>query len=224
VTLPFPADGSIDIEIELYGGEHLIEEVNIDRACHSVPILPRDQGGDKIMKSLLMRLANLLGLCGCKPNTCWKFIECSDVVGKEFLRLHHPRESQVVLEPNGSISLGNSSGAILRLDAENNEIVIEDNNGNRMTMNSAGSKVEDTHGNIVEMDAAGISILAAKIVIKGSSVHLGDTGGEPIIKGQSFLALFATHIHTCAPVVGGPTSPPIPQGEATTLSTTVKTL
>ena len=65
---------------------------------------------------------------------------------------------------------------------------------------------------------------APKIVLKGSQVHLGDEGGEPVIKGQSFLSLFATHIHTVAPVVGGPTSPPIPQGEMSTLSTTVKTI
>ena len=69
-----------------------------------------------------------------------------------------------------------------------------------------------------------ITAEAPKIVIKGGQVHLGDEGGEPVIKGQSFLSMFATHIHTVAPVVGGPTSPPIPQGEISTLSTTVKTI
>ena len=110
------------------------------------------------------------------------------------------------------------------MDAENSEIIIEDANGNIMTMNSSGTKVEDSNGNIIEMAAAGITEEAPKIVIKGGQVHLGDEGGEPVIKGSSFLGMFATHIHTVAPTVGGPTSPPIPQGEMSTLSTTVKTI
>ena len=130
----------------------------------------------------------------------------------------------MVIDPNGTITLTDASGAILKMDAENNEIIIEDANGNIMTMDSAGTKVEDANGNVIEMAAAGITAEAAKIVIKGSQVHLGDEGGEPVIKGQSFLSMFATHIHTVAPVVGGPTSPPIPQGEISTLSTTVKTI
>ena len=63
---------------------------------------------------------------------------------------------------------------------------------------------------------------SATITIEGSMVNIGGSGGEPLIKGQSFLSLFATHIHTVAPVVGGPTSPPIPQGEMSTLSVTNK--
>ena len=128
----------------------------------------------------------------------------------------------VVISPSGTISLTDASGATLVMDAENNEITVEDANGNIMTMNSSGTKVEDSNGNVIEMDAAGITVEGLKIIIKGGQVHLGGEGGEPIIKGQSFLNLFATHIHTVAPVVGGPTSPPIPQGEMSTLSTTVK--
>jgi hypothetical protein len=43
-----------------------------------------------------------------------------------------------------------------------------------------------------------------------------------VIKGASFLTLFATHVHTAAGP-GSPTTPPMPQGESTTLSTTVLT-
>lgn len=151
-------------------------------------------------------------------------LQFDDEEGEEQFRLFHPADAEMLIDKNGTISLTDTSGALLKMDAENNEIIVEDANGNILTMNSSGTKVEDSNGNIIEMAAAGITAEAPKIVLKGGQVHLGDEGGEPVIKGQSFLSLFATHIHTVAPVVGGPTSPPIPQGEMSTLSTTVKTI
>ena len=151
-------------------------------------------------------------------------LQFDDADGEERFRLYHPKDAEMIIDPNGTISLTDASGAIVRMDAENGEIIIEDSNGNIMTMDSSGTKVEDSNGNVIEMTASGITAEAPQIILKGSQVHLGDTGGEPVIKGQSFLSLFATHIHTVAPVVGGPTSPPIPQGEVSSLSTTVKTI
>jgi len=70
------------------------------------------------------------------------------------------------------------------------------------------------------MASAGINVSGQKIVIKGSQVMLAGDGGEPIIKGQSFLTLFATHVH---PTAMGPSGPPVPQGEMSTLSQKVMT-
>jgi uncharacterized protein involved in type VI secretion and phage assembly len=151
-------------------------------------------------------------------------LQFDDEEGEEQFRLYHPADAEMIIDKDGTISLTDSSGARLKMDAPGTEIIVEDANGNIMTMNSSGTRVEDSNGNVIEMAAAGITAEAPKIVLKGSQVHLGDEGGEPVIKGQSFLSLFATHIHTSAPVVGGPTSPPIPQGEMSTLSTTVKTI
>ena len=151
-------------------------------------------------------------------------LQFDDGEGEEKFRLHHPAEAEMVIDKNGTITLTDTSGAMLKMDAENDKIIVEDANGNNLMMNSSGTKVEDSNGNIIEMSAAGITVEAPKIIVKGSQVNIGDEGGEPVIKGQSFLSMFATHIHTVAPVVGGPTSPPIPQGEMSTLSTTVKTI
>jgi uncharacterized protein involved in type VI secretion and phage assembly len=151
-------------------------------------------------------------------------LQFDDEEGEERFRLFHPADAEMIIDKNGSISLTDTSGAVLNMDAENSEIILEDANGNIMTMNSSGTKVEDSNGNIIEMAAAGITADAPKVVVKAGAVHLGGEGGEPVIKGQTFLSLFATHIHTVAPVVGGPTSPPIPQGEMSSLSTTVKTI
>ena len=192
-------------------------------------VLSAEPYGKKVtMKKLWMRLARYIGLVSeadlKRYTKCGEFIECEHTAGKEFLRLHHPSNSEMVLEPNGSISMTDASGAVLRMDAHNNEISVQDSFGNLLYMNSVGSRVVDSNGNAINMAAAGVTVQASKIVITGSEVHLGGTGGEPIIKGQSFLEMFATHIHTVEPVVGGPTSPPIPQGEISALSTTVRTL
>ena len=151
-------------------------------------------------------------------------LQFDDEEGEEQIRLFHRADAEMLIDKNGTISLTDTSGGKLTMDAENNEIIVEDANGNTMTMNSSGTIIEDANGNRIEMAAAGITVEGQKIVVRGSQVHLGDEGGEPVIKGQSFLGMFATHIHTVAPVVGGPTSPPIPQGEMSTLSTTVKTI
>lgn len=151
-------------------------------------------------------------------------LQFDDADGEERFRLYHPADTEMLIESDGTVSITDASGAVLKMDATANEIILEDANGNIMTMNSSGTRVEDTNGHVIEMAAAGITAEAPKIVLKGDQVHLGGEGGEPVIKGQSFLSMFATHIHTVAPVVGGPTSPPIPQGEMSTLSTTVKTV
>lgn len=151
-------------------------------------------------------------------------LQFDDEAGEEQFRLFHPTEAEMVVDKNGSMTLTDSGGATVTLDAEASEIIVEDANGNIMTMNGSGTTVEDSNGNKIEMAASGITVEGQQIIVKGSQVHLGGQGGEPVIKGTSFLGMFATHIHTVAPVVGGPTSPPIPQGEMSTLSTTVKTI
>ena len=151
-------------------------------------------------------------------------LQFDDADGDEQFRLAHPAGTEMIIDPQGTVNITDAGGNSFTMDAENNSIVIEDSNGNTMTMDSSGTVIEDSNGSKIEMTAAGITAEAPKIVVKGGQVHLGDEGGEPVIKGQSFLSMFATHIHTVAPVVGGPTSPPIPQGEMSTLSTTVKTI
>ncbi|MEQ9504514.1 MAG: phage baseplate assembly protein V [Deltaproteobacteria bacterium] len=151
-------------------------------------------------------------------------MQFDDETDGERFRLHHPADAELEIDADGTVILTNSEGALVRLDADASEVIVEDANGNVMTMSSAGTTIEDANGNRVEMAAAGITVEAPQVTVKASQVNLGDQGGEPVLKGDTFLSLFASHIHTVAPVVGGPTSPPIPQGERSALSTTVKTI
>ncbi len=149
-------------------------------------------------------------------------LQFDDAAGQEQFRLHHPSEAEMIIDSDGAITLTDASENRVQLDAGGSAIVVEDANGNAINMSSSGVVVQDANGNKIEMAASGIKVEGQMVTIQGSMVNLGGEGGEPLIKGTSFLTLFATHIHT-SPFMGAPTSPPIPQGEMSTLSTKVMT-
>jgi hypothetical protein len=145
-----------------------------------------------------------------------------DSAGEEIVRLVHAGGAQLELVEDGSVRLTDSSGAALRLEVTSGQVRLEDSQDNQLHMDSTGIILEDRHENRVRMAADGVEIDSPRVVLNASHVALGGDGGEPLIKGLSFLSLFATHVHTTT-VPGSPTSPPIPQGEQTTLSTTTFT-
>lgn len=145
-------------------------------------------------------------------------LQFDDESGKEKFRLHHPAGSEIIIDENGVVDLTDAKGAKLTLDANANSVTLKDANGNSMVMDSSGTVIKDGNGNEITMAAGQITVKGQMITIDGSQVAIGGAGGEPMIKGTSFLALFATHMHTCT-APGSPTSPPIPQGEMSTLTT-----
>jgi phage baseplate assembly protein gpV len=147
-------------------------------------------------------------------------LQFDDKQDEEQIRLRHPTDATFVIDKDGSVALTDAKGATLTLDAAGERIVVEDANGNTLTMTASGTVVEDANGNKLEMSASGINVKGQQIVVEGTQVMLGGAGGEPVIKGSSFLTLFATHMH---PTAMGPSGPPIPQGEMSSLSTKVMT-
>lgn len=145
-------------------------------------------------------------------------LQFDDEDGDERITLAHTGGSELVMEPDGNVILTDEGGAKLTLDNASNEVVLEDASGNSMTMTSTGTTVEDSNGNKVEMGPAGVTVKGTTVTIEGNQVAVAGAGGEPLIKGMSFLTLFATHVHTTT-VPGTPTSPPIPQGEFSSLTT-----
>src|SRR5690606_3308621 len=130
--------------------------------------------------------------------------------GKKNLHLDPPKREELNVDKNGTVNITDAKGATLTLDAQANRVTLEDANGNSMVMDSSGTVVKDGNGNQITMAAGQLTVKGTMITIEGSQVALGGAGGEPLIKGTSFLTLFATHTHTCAV---GPTSPPVPQGD-----------
>lgn len=131
-----------------------------------------------------------------------------DKGGEEHVTLKSSAEAVVELDAEGSLSLTDSGGATVKLDAEAGEILIEDSNGNSMTMSSSGITVQDAAGNEIATSASGIDVKGTTITLEGTSVALGGAGGEPLIKGTTFLALFNSHVHPCA-LPGAPSGPPL---------------
>jgi hypothetical protein len=76
-------------------------------------------------------------------------------------------------------------------------------------MDSSGTVIQDSNGNSTEMAAAGITIKGTTIKIEGQQVAIGGSGGEALIKAQTFLSLFNSHTHACT-APGSPSGPPIP--------------
>lgn len=139
----------------------------------------------------------------------------------EEVKLLHSAGAQLDLDHDGNVLLSDSNGAKLTLDAKNGKVVLEDANGNSLTLDSQGAVVADANGNKIEMTASGVKVsTSATLTLEGSQVMLGGAGGEPVIKGTSFLTLFATHVH---PTGMGPSGPPVPQGEMSSLSSKVMT-
>jgi uncharacterized protein involved in type VI secretion and phage assembly len=147
-------------------------------------------------------------------------LEFNDTEGDEEIRLYHPADAELKIDKDGVVQLTDAAGAVLTLNAAASSVTVEDSNGNSLVMEAAGVTVSDASGNEVKMEGGGVTVSSSAIInIEGSMVNVGGSGGEPLIKGQSFLTLFATHVHTCT-APGSPTSPPIPQGEMSTLSMT----
>lgn len=147
-------------------------------------------------------------------------LQFDDAEGEERFYLQHPAGAEMEIDAEGTLALTDADGARVTMDAAAGEVVVEDANGNVLTMSASGTTVEDSNGNKVEMAATGVTVEGQKVVVKGTQVMLAGEGGEPLIKGQSFLTLFATHVH---PSSMGPTGPPVPQGEMSTLSMKVTT-
>jgi len=105
-------------------------------------------------------------------------LQFDDESGEEQFRLYHPADAEMIIDKQGSITLTDASGAVLKMDAASNVVTVEDANGNTLTMNSSGTKVEDSNGNIIEMAAAGITAEAPKIVLKGGQMGGADFFGQ----------------------------------------------
>ena len=150
-------------------------------------------------------------------------LQFDDEDSKEQIRLHHAGGAELLIDENGTITITDQAGNTITLDADQQQIAIADTNDNAITMTATGVKIEDGNNNSIAFAPSGVTISSAgQIVLDANIVQLGGAGGEPVIKGASFLTLFATHVHTAAGP-GSPTTPPMPQGEFTTLSTAVLT-
>ncbi|MEM6635164.1 MAG: phage baseplate assembly protein V [Pseudomonadota bacterium] len=143
-----------------------------------------------------------------------------DEDGAEQITLQSTAEAELVMDPDGGIQLTDSQGATVTLDASAGEITVADANGNSMVMGASGITCTDANGNEIKTSGGGVDIKASAIVnIEGSMVTVAGSGGEPLIKGTSFLAMYNSHTHVTALGPSGPPVPPLTPSVLTTKST-----
>ncbi len=139
---------------------------------------------------------------------------------KEQVTLHSAQGAEIVMDPKGSIALTDKGGAKVVLDADKGEITIEDANGNSLVMSSSGITCTDASGNEIKATSSGIDLKSSAVVnIEGSSVTIAGAGGEPLIKGSTFLSMFNSHTHVTGVGPSGPPVPPLTPAVLTTKST-----
>jgi phage baseplate assembly protein gpV len=131
-----------------------------------------------------------------------------DTDGAETVTLHSAADAVIEMNPEGSIQLTGSDGASVHIDAAAGQILIEDANGNSITLSSSGIACADAAGNEITTSASGVEVKGTTINIQGQSVSLGGAGGEALIKGQSFMGIFNAHVHNCT-APGAPSGPPV---------------
>ncbi|MCP5086618.1 MAG: phage tail protein [Rhodobacteraceae bacterium] len=135
------------------------------------------------------------------------FLTFQDKEGEEQITLKAATEAEMILDPDGSIILTDQAGAKVTLDAAGSELLVEDANGNSIVMSSTGITCTDASGNEIKTAGSGVDIKSSAVVnVEGSMVTIAGSGGEPLVKGTTFMTMFNTHTHV-SPV--GPTSPPV---------------
>lgn len=140
-----------------------------------------------------------------------------DEEGAEQVTLRSAKEAELVMDPDGGIVLTDQAGSKVTLDAAGTEILVEDANGNSIVMSSSGITCSDANGNEIKASAGGIDLKSSAVVnIEGSMVTVAGSGGEPMIKGTTFLSMFNAHTHVTAV---GPSGPPVPPLTPTVLTT-----
>jgi hypothetical protein len=143
-----------------------------------------------------------------------------DEDGAEQITLRSATEAELVMDADGTIILTDQAGSKVTLDAAGSEIAIEDANGNSMVMSSSGITCTDANGNEIKASASGIDLKSSAVInIEGSMVTIAGSGGEPLIKGTTFLSMYNSHTHVTGVGPSGPPLPPLTPAALTTKST-----
>jgi hypothetical protein len=113
-------------------------------------------------------------------------LEFDDSDGSEKVRIVHGGDGNpsAVFDENGGITITDKQGAQIHLDADGSQLVVQDANGNTITLSQSGTSVEDSNGHSITMDPSGAKISATQIVLDGTMVMLGGSGGEPVIRAE----------------------------------------
>jgi hypothetical protein len=139
-------------------------------------------------------------------------IELMDKNGEEKITIKHKGNAFLTLDKNGSITIANSQGSNIYLNAKDGQTTVTDQHGHLLTMTDEGVTMTNKDGTLVQLKDDTATIMAKNIALAGTSVALGAGAAQPTILGTTFSAgwnAFAIHTHATAL---GPSGPPVPPG------------
>lgn len=143
-----------------------------------------------------------------------------DTAGSESVTLISSAEAKMEMDHEGSITLTDQSGGSVILDASASKLTVKDANGNELVMSASGIECTDANGNKITTTGSGVEIKSSAVVnIEGAMVSVAGSGGEPIIKGTSFMSIFNSHTHPTGVGPSGPPVVPMTPAQLTTKST-----
>lgn len=149
-------------------------------------------------------------------------LELCGVSGDEKIRLEHSSGSKLEMDKDGNVTILDQAGSTVQLSATDGKITCEESAGSKLELSSSAIKLQDTSGCEIELSGGSVTITgAAQITLDAPFVNLGGSGGEGVLKGQSFLTAYMVHTH---PTGVGPSGPPIPTSEMAALSMNVKSV
>lgn len=138
----------------------------------------------------------------------------------------------ISFEPDGSIQLRNSKGAMVNMAADDGELQVVDDAGNRIDMKGAAGIVitANTQGgaDYIKMDRAGtidlvagksINLVAPVVNCKSGGVYSGEMAAASAVLGEALLSWLTAHTH---PTGMGPSGVPLVLPTPALLSASVK--
>ena len=134
-------------------------------------------------------------------------LEFSDADGDESITVRHKDGAAMILDAKGSTIIANKEGSHIYLNADDGEATVVDQNGNSIRMSRDGTTITNNEGTLVDLAGGTVQVVAKSVQIRSETVSLGEGAFEPAILGQTFAAIFDTHVH---PTAFGPSGPPIP--------------
>lgn len=109
---------------------------------------------------------------------------------------------------------GEKPASYISLNAEKNQVVVADQNGNLMTMDKDGVKMYDSKGNYISLNKGDIdlstktgnaSISCNALNLRAGGISLGgELATEPAVLGLKLLTWLSTHTHPVSGAVAGP--------------------
>jgi uncharacterized protein involved in type VI secretion and phage assembly len=149
-------------------------------------------------------------------------VEFNDKSGDESILIRHKANAFVSIDKKGSVVVGNASGSVVYLNADQHETSIISEQGHRMVLSGSGMALTHNDGSFVDMRSdkvtvnasSKVQVMANEVAVTGGAVSLGS--GPPqfgVVLDSPTFELFLQHTH---PSAMGPTGTPLPPAVAAT--------